>query len=103
MLSLYSIWFVCASHNLPDSLMAETVQCFHWCCLFFFSVFQLGYKQDEADWSRDMRGKQMRSSVELANWVMVFPRQCEQGAREMVNLLYQVGPPMGMRIREPRM
>ena len=39
------------------------------------NAFQLQYRQDEADWSRDMRNKQMQLSVHLQNWTK-RPSQC---------------------------
>ncbi|KAK7087801.1 piwi-like protein 1 [Littorina saxatilis] len=63
----------------------------------------LTYRQDEADWSRDMRGKKMRLAVDLGTWLVVFPRECAAAARNLVSTLSQVGPPMGMRINQPTM
>lgn len=63
----------------------------------------LNYKQDEADWSRDMRGKKMIVSVPLNNWLILFTKKDNNNAKDLSQTLSQVGPPMGMRIAPPKM
>lgn len=62
---------------------------------------QLSYRQEDADWSRDMRGKQLITPVNLENWVIVFTRRNNAQAQDLVQTLSRVGPPMGMRINAP--
>lgn len=62
---------------------------------------QLSYRQEDADWSRDMRGKQLITPVNLENWVIVFTRRNSAQAQDLVQTLSRVGPPMGMRINSP--
>ncbi|XP_052219954.1 piwi-like protein 1 [Dreissena polymorpha] len=62
---------------------------------------QLQYRQEEADWSRDMRGKRLITPVNLQNWVVIYFRRNEQQAQEFVQTLSRVGPPMGMMIAGP--
>lgn len=66
-----------------------------------YFALQLSYRQEEADWSRDMRGKKLISAVNLKDWVIVFPRKNAQMAQEFCNTLSKVGPPMGMKIDSP--
>jgi hypothetical protein len=65
--------------------------------------FQLNYQQEQADWSRDMRGKHMRLAVALKTWILVFPKNLLQNARDLAQTLAQVGPPMGMPVDRPRL
>ncbi|CAG2185706.1 AUB [Mytilus edulis] len=61
----------------------------------------LNYKQEDADWSRDMRGKELVTPVDLQRWVIVFTRKNSAMAQDLVQTLSKVGPPMGMRIAQP--
>ncbi|VDI77989.1 aubergine [Mytilus galloprovincialis] len=61
----------------------------------------LNYKQEDADWSRDMRGKELVTPVDLQRWVIVFTRKNSVMAQDLVQTLSKVGPPMGMRIAQP--
>ncbi|XP_076435020.1 piwi-like protein 1 [Babylonia areolata] len=61
----------------------------------------LNYKQNEADWSRDMRGKVMKSAADLTNWIMIFPQRSMTKARELADLLSKVAPPLGMKYEFP--
>nr|XP_022341463.1 piwi-like protein 1 isoform X1 [Crassostrea virginica]XP_022341464.1 piwi-like protein 1 isoform X1 [Crassostrea virginica]XP_022341465.1 piwi-like protein 1 isoform X1 [Crassostrea virginica] len=62
---------------------------------------ELMYRAEDADWSRDMRGKQLITPVNLENWVIVFTRRNSAQAQDLVQNLSRVGPPMGMRINSP--
>lgn len=64
----------------------------------------LNYKQDDADWSREMRGKKMIASVNLEKWMILFTQRDATSARELTQTLSQVAPPMGMGIiKQPLM
>ncbi|OWF41593.1 piwi-like protein 1 [Mizuhopecten yessoensis] len=69
--------------------------------IFLASNAQCNYKQEDADWSRDLRGKQLVTSVPLQNWVICFTRRDSGNASDLVNTLCKVGPPMGMSIGNP--
>ncbi|XP_061163361.1 piwi-like protein 1 isoform X1 [Saccostrea echinata] len=62
---------------------------------------ELSYRQEDADWSRDMRGKKLITPVNLDNWVIVFTRRNSPQAQDLVQTLSRVGPPMGMQINSP--
>ncbi|XP_050410260.1 piwi-like protein 1 [Patella vulgata] len=64
---------------------------------------QLSYRQDECDWSRDMRGKKLKNTVDLNNWIVMSTRRDSGAAQDLVQTLNRVGGPMGMRIQSPRM
>ncbi|XP_060081293.1 piwi-like protein 1 [Ylistrum balloti] len=68
----------------------------------YLSNAQCTYKQEDADWSRDLRGKQLLTSVPLDNWVICYTRRDTGNASDLVNTLSKVGPPMGMRINRPQ-
>ncbi|XP_076473109.1 piwi-like protein 1 [Babylonia areolata] len=63
----------------------------------------LAFKQDEADWSRDMRRKVMRSVVPLTKWVLLFQKQSKEIAQTLSHSLRTVGPDIGMRVEHPTM
>nr|KAG5694355.1 hypothetical protein BaRGS_002209 [Batillaria attramentaria]KAG5702279.1 hypothetical protein BaRGS_002946 [Batillaria attramentaria] len=63
----------------------------------------LNYKQEESDWSRDMRGKKMIVAVPLNTWMILFIRKDSNNARDLSQTLAQVGPPMGMKIAPPKL
>ncbi|KAL4223114.1 Piwi-like protein 1 [Mactra antiquata] len=62
---------------------------------------ELIYKAEDADWSRDMRGKKLITSVHLQNWCVIFFKRNNGQAQDFVQTLSRVGPPMGMRIGAP--
>lgn len=74
---------------------------FHTALIYVSVVFQLSFKQEDADWSRDMRGKRLITSVSLHNWVVIFFRRNTQQTQDFVQTLSRVGPPMGMMIDAP--
>lgn len=59
------------------------------------------YKQEDADWSRDLRGKKLVTSVNLTNWVICFTRRDSSNANDLCQTLNRVGSPMGMTIATP--
>ncbi|WAR02492.1 PIWL1-like protein [Mya arenaria] len=61
----------------------------------------LKYDQERADWSQDMRGKSMITSVDMIDWLVVFTQRTRNQTQEFVQTLSRVGPPMGMRINNP--
>lgn len=69
------------------------------------SIYQRGaqYKYDpkNADWSREMRGKQLLSSVEMSDYMILFTGRDAPKAQDFIQTLQRVGPPMGFRVGEP--
>ena len=59
------------------------------------------YMQEKGDWSREMRGKKMIVSISLVDWVLVFPKFMTRNAEDLLSVLQQIGPPMGMNIANP--
>jgi aubergine-like protein len=55
----------------------------------------------EADWSREIMKEHMITAVPLQNWILGFTKKDQKNAMEFVKMLQQVGPPMGMPIKEP--
>ncbi|KAK6191826.1 hypothetical protein SNE40_003418 [Patella caerulea] len=64
---------------------------------------ELQYRQEECDWSRDMRGKKLLCAVNLNNWVAMSTKRDSGAAYDLVQTLNRVGGPMGMRIDQPTM
>ncbi len=56
------------------------------------------YKPNEADWSRDMRGNSLISTVNLNNVLVVSTRRDDDKAQDFVHTLAKVGPPMGINV-----
>ncbi|XP_066267704.1 piwi-like protein 1 [Branchiostoma lanceolatum] len=61
------------------------------------------YKQQDADWSREMRGQQLISCVPLETWLLVFTARDSSLAQNFLQTLEKVGGPMGMSINKPVM
>ncbi|XP_048257294.1 piwi-like protein 1 [Haliotis rufescens] len=64
---------------------------------------EVHYKQEDADWSRDMRGKHLLVPVSLENWVVLSTQRDSPLAQDLVQTLGRVGPPMGMNFSKPLM
>lgn len=62
----------------------------------------LNYRQEEADWSRDMRGSSLISAVHLSNYIIYCTKRDSSIAEEFYNTLRKVCPPMGIKLREPQ-
>ena len=57
------------------------------------------HKPQDAEWSREMKGKKQLTSVGLANWVVVFPKKDQVPAKNLVSALQRVCPGLGMTVR----
>ncbi|KAF8763346.1 Piwi-like protein 1 like protein [Argiope bruennichi] len=62
----------------------------------------VNYVQSSGDFSKEMRGKPMYNAMCLDDWLMICPRKEEEKARDFLTNLYKVCPPMGMRVRAPK-
>lgn len=60
-----------------------------------------GYKPAEADWSREMRGAPLISTVNLTDWVIMVTRRDSEKGQDFLNSLKRVAPPMGIQIGKP--
>ncbi|CAH3013726.1 unnamed protein product [Porites evermanni] len=56
------------------------------------------YDPKTADWSREMRGMPLHSSVNLENWLLVFSSRDTGNAKDFGSTLMKVCGPMGMRV-----
>ena len=59
------------------------------------------YKAADADWSREMKGQKLISTVDLVKYLLLFSRRDSLKAQDFFNTLAKVGPPMGMNIADP--
>ncbi|XP_078598436.1 piwi-like protein 1 [Branchiostoma floridae x Branchiostoma japonicum] len=69
----------------------------------FQNTVTYSYKPQEADWSREMRGKQLMSSKPMKNWLLLFTARDSGIAQAFKQTLVMVASPMGMNINEPVM
>ncbi|TSO88073.1 Piwi-like protein 1 [Bagarius yarrelli] len=61
------------------------------------------YKPREADWSKEMRGLPLISSVPLENWLMFYTRRNADIAHSLLQTLNKVSGPMGIRMQRAGM
>ncbi|XP_069136145.1 piwi-like protein 1 [Argopecten irradians] len=61
------------------------------------------YRQEDADWTRSLRGNKLLTSVNLTNWVVCFTRQDSGNARDLFETLNKVGDKMDMEFHRPRL
>jgi len=64
---------------------------------------QYTYPKDNADWSREMRGQPLLSSVPLKNWVMMCTQRDQSNATDLYSTLQKVCAGMGMGIDKPQL
>jgi len=62
---------------------------------------KFSYKQQDADWSKETRGKQLISTVNMTNWVLVYTQRDQKAAQDMCQTLKRVCGPMGMQVADP--
>jgi len=74
-------------------------------CLGAEKMFQkdavFSYKIQDADWSKETRGKALITTVNLQNWVLLHTQRDQQVAQGFVQTLKRVCGPMGMNVAEP--
>ncbi|CAF5215872.1 unnamed protein product, partial [Rotaria magnacalcarata] len=66
-----------------------------------YSDRSVRYKQQEADWSRDGRSCRHLKPGHLDKWLVVYEGKQKPIANELINTLYNVCTPMGMRVEYP--
>ena len=75
--------------------------------LMFLEMFQredqFSYKQQDADWSRETRGKKLIQTINLGNWVLLHTQRDSNIANDFKQTLQRVCGPMGMNVNEPVM
>ena len=64
---------------------------------------QYTYPSDNADWTKELRGKRVIAPAKLLDYIVVFTRRDSEKAHDFVNTLQRVGPPMGMQVGRPNM
>lgn len=64
---------------------------------------RFSYKIQEADWSRETRGKELISSVHMSNWVLLYTARDNNIANDFKQTLQRVCGPMGMNVADPHM
>ena len=75
--------------------------------ILFLEMFQredqFSYKQQEADWSRETRGKKLIQTIHMGNWVLLHTQRDSNIANDFKQTLQRVCGPMGMNVNEPVM
>lgn len=76
-------------------------------CLGAEGMFQKGaqfsYKIQDADWSKETRGKALISTVNMDKWVLVYTQRDQKAAQDMTQTLMRVCGPMGMNVAQPQL
>ncbi|KAL9980655.1 hypothetical protein ACROYT_G009266 [Oculina patagonica] len=57
-----------------------------------------GYDPKTADWSREMRGNPLHSTVNLSNWILVYTQRDSGNAKDFAQTLKKVCGPMGINV-----
>ncbi|NXY90108.1 PIWL1 protein, partial [Alcedo cyanopectus] len=70
-------------------------------------IFQSGrvfdYNPQFADWSKEVRGGPLISPKSLDNWLLIYPLKNRDGANALLQNLFKVTPPMGIRMSKATM
>ncbi|CAB3989275.1 piwi 1 [Paramuricea clavata] len=61
------------------------------------------YKPAEAEWSREMRGADLRSTVPLDSWMLLSTSRDSGIAQDFLQTLQRVCGPMGIKVAKPMM
>lgn len=64
----------------------------------FLFTPQYSYDPKTADWSREMRGIPLYSTVNLSNWLLIYSTRDSNNAKDFEQTLEKVGGPMGIRV-----
>lgn len=71
--------------------------------VFLFMSVQYEYNPWTADWSKEMRGLALISSMPLENWLMFYTRRNADVAHSLLQTLGKVSGPMGIRLQRAGM
>ena len=58
-------------------------------------------KQEKAEWSRDMRGKQLDVCVKMSNWIIVYSTRNTQVVNGFISNLQKVSRGLGIDVHQP--
>lgn len=64
---------------------------------------RISYKQADADWSKETRGKELIAAVNLQKWILFCGPRDQQVASNFLQTLKRVCPPMGMQVADPKL
>lgn len=62
---------------------------------------KFSYKHEEADWTRETRGKELIRAVSLQKWLLCYTQRDQKAAQDFFMTLSKVCPPMGMNVANP--
>ncbi|NXI47583.1 PIWL1 protein, partial [Galbula dea] len=70
-------------------------------------IYQSGnvfhYNPQFADWSKESRGAPLLCSKALDNWLLIYPQRNHESANTLLQNLFKVTAPMGMKMNKPTM
>ncbi|XP_071789596.1 piwi-like protein 1 [Asterias amurensis] len=64
---------------------------------------KINYKPSDAEWSRELRGNALISTVNLNDWMLIYTSRDQGNAMDFKQTLPRVAGPMGITVREPKM
>ena len=64
-------------------------------------TFKFSYKAEDAEWDREVRGKELLAPVSIENWILVSTERDAKIADDFKQTLTRVAGPMGMNVKEP--
>lgn len=59
------------------------------------------YEPRTAEWSREMRGNPLQSTVNLNNWILIYTSRDSGNAKDFAQTLTKVCGPMGIQVSKP--
>jgi len=71
--------------------------------VYTITLLQYSYPKENADWSREMRGQPLLSSVPLSGWIMMCTQRDQGNATDLYSTLQKVCAGMNMEIDKPQL
>jgi aubergine-like protein len=69
--------------------------------IFHSNKVKYNYNPASADWSREMRGHHLLSTVNMEDYMILFTGRDRPSAKDFIEALQRVGPPMGFNVGRP--
>ena len=62
---------------------------------------KFSYRIQDADWSKETRGKELISTVHMEKWALLYTQRDQNIAQDFKQTLQRVCGPMGMKVADP--
>lgn len=69
--------------------------------IYHSSKVKYSYNPATADWSKELRGQHLLSTINMEDYMILFTGRDRNSAREFIEALQKVGPPMGFNVGKP--